>query len=257
MNPRALIRAAYKGTEYIGKLGIEAKYEQELLGKVGFEQVETNAHGRLVRSLDRNPPESGEDIYLNIDADLQVKAREYLDGRRGSVIAIEPASGNVLAFVSNPIYDPNKFVNGIDHRSYNALRDDVDRPLLNRALNGRYAPGSTIKGLMALAGLENGWDENSSVFCPGYFRLRGNRHQYRCWRRAGHGEMSMVDSIMQSCDVFYYQLANTLGIDKMHNFLSRFGLGQKTGIDLLGEPSGLMPSREWKKRGARYSLVSG
>lgn len=241
-------KAAYKGTEYIGKLGIEAKYESDLLGKVGFKQVETNAHGRTVRVLDRSPPVSGEDIHLNIDADLQVKARAYLGDHRGAVIAIEPASGGVLAFVSSPTYDPNKFVNGIDHRSYNALRDDINRPLLNRALNGRYAPGSTIKGLVSLAGLENGWNKNTEVICPGFYKLKGSSHRYRCWRRGGHGATSMLKSIMQSCDVFYYQLANFLGIDKMHDFLQRFGLGRKTGIDLEGEPSGLMPSREWKER---------
>lgn len=239
---------AYKGTEYIGKLGIEAKYEDHLLGKAGFEHVETNAHGRRVRVLDRNPPVSGNDIYLNIDAELQVKAREYLGDKRGSIIAIEPETGDVLAFVSNPIYDPNKFVNGIDFSSYNALRDDVNRPLLNRALNGRYAPGSTIKGLVSLAGLESGWSGNAEVTCPGYYRIKGSTHRYRCWKRYGHGSMSMADSIMQSCDVFYYQMANFLGIDKLHDFLSRFGLGKQTGIDLIGEPSGLMPSREWKKR---------
>ncbi|MDB4512208.1 penicillin-binding protein 2 [Arenicella sp.] len=241
-------RKAYQGTEYIGKLGIEAKYEDVLLGEVGFQQVETNAHGRIVRVLDNNPAVSGHDIYLNIDADLQVKAREYLDGRRGSVIAVEPSSGDILAFVSNPVYDPNKFVNGIDHRSYNALRDDLQRPLLNRALNGRYAPGSTIKGLVALAGLHDGWDKDTHVTCPGYYRLKGSTHKYRCWREGGHGSINMIESIMQSCNVFYYHLANVLGIDKLHDFLGNMGLGQKTGIDLIGEPSGLMPSQEWKRR---------
>lgn len=215
---------------------------------MGFEQVETNAHGQRVRRLDLNPPVSGDDIYLNIDADLQVKAREYLDGKRGSVIAIEPETGGVLAFVSNPVYDPNEFVNGIGHRSYNALRDDINRPLINRALNGRYAPGSTIKGIISLAGLENGWNKNASVHCPGYYKLKGSSHRYRCWKRVGHGGMSMLQSIMHSCDIYYYQLANWMGIDKMHSFLTSFGLGKKTGIDLIGEPSGLMPSREWKKR---------
>jgi len=144
---------AYKGTEYIGKLGIEAKYEDHLLGKAGFEHVETNAHGRRVRVLDRDPPISGNDIYLNIDAELQVKAREYLEGKRGSIIAIEPDTGDILAFVSNPVYDPNKFVNGIDFGSYNALRDDLNRPLLNRALNGRYAPRYGVAGWFRI-GLE-------------------------------------------------------------------------------------------------------
>lgn len=239
---------AYQGTEYIGKTGIEAKYEKRLLGEAGFEQVEKNAHGQLVRTLDRKAPISGNDIYLNIDADLQVKAREYLDGQRGSVIAIEPHTGQVLAFVSNPVYDPNKFVNGIDHRSYNALLNDPYRPLVNRALAGRYAPGSTIKGLVALAGLENGWSENTQVSCPGYYQLKGSSHRYRCWKRHGHGLTSIAQSIMQSCDVYYYQLANWLGIDRLHDFMSGFGLGEKSGIDLIGEPSGLNPSKEWKRR---------
>lgn len=239
---------AYKGTDYIGKLGIESRYEDQLLGKVGFEQVETNAHGQRVRRLDLSPPVSGDDVYLNIDADLQVKAREYLDGRRGSVIAIEPETGGVLAFVSNPIYDPNEFVNGIGHRAYNALRDDINRPLVNRALNGRYAPGSTIKGLVSLAGLENGWNRNASVACPGFYKLKGSSHRYRCWKRSGHGPMSMIESIMQSCDIYYYQLANWMGIEKMQTFLAQFGFGQRTGIDLNGEPSGLLPSKQWKRR---------
>lgn len=238
---------AYKGTEYIGKLGIEARYENVLLGEVGYEQVETNAHGQRVRTLTQDPPLSGEDIYLNIDADLQVKAREYLEGRRGAVVAIEPSTGGVLAFVSNPVYDPNEFVNGIGHRSYNALRDDINRPLLNRALNGRYAPGSTVKGIVSLAGLENGWSADAHVMCPGFYKLKGSSHRYRCWRRGGHGNTSMLESIMKSCDVYYYQLANWLGIDKLHEYLSKFGIGQRTGIDLLAEPSGLMPSRSWKR----------
>lgn len=238
---------AYKGTDYIGKRGIEARYEGQLLGKVGVEQVETNAHGQRIRRLNKTDPISGQDIYLNIDADLQVKTREYLGDRRGSVIAIEPKSGEILAFVSNPIYDPNKFVNGIDHRSYNALRDDINRPLVNRTISGRYAPGSTIKGLVSLAGLENGWSQNKHITCPGYFTLKGSSHRYRCWRRGGHGPTSMLESIMQSCDVYYYQLANTIGIDKLSAFLKNFGLGSQTGIDLDGEPSGLVPSRAWKR----------
>lgn len=239
---------AYKGTEYIGKLGIEEYYESELLGKVGFEQIETNAHGRPIRTLDRMPAVSGNDLVLNIDAELQVKARQILGDRRGSVIAIEPATGGVLAFVSNPTYDPNKFVNGIDHRSYGELRDDPQRPLLNRALYGRYAPGSTIKQLVALAGLENGWSASQQVSCPGYYQLKGSSHRYRCWKRVGHGPTNLISAIMKSCDVFFYQMANSLGIDKLHDFLGSFGLGSKTGIDLRGEPDGLMPSREWKRR---------
>ena len=238
---------AYKGTDYIGKLGIEAEYEDHLLGKVGVEQVETNAHGQRIRELDRNDPVSGDDIYLNIDVELQIKAREYLEDKRGSVIAIEPATGQVLAFVSNPVYDPNKFVNGIDHRSYNELRDNINRPLVNRVLSGRYAPGSTIKGLISMTGLENGWNRNTNITCNGYYTLKGSSHRYRCWKRAGHGPTSLLESIMKSCDVYYYQLANSIGIDKISEFLKEFGLGQKTGIDLQSEPTGLVPSREWKR----------
>jgi penicillin-binding protein 2 len=241
-------KKAYQGTDYIGKRGIEARYEDDLLGQVGVEQVETNAHGQRIRTLDRNPPVSGDNIYLNIDVDLQVKTREYLGDRRGSVIAIEPETGQVLAFVSNPVYDPNKFINGIDHRSYNALLYDVNKPLLNRTISGRYAPGSTIKGLVSMAGLENGWNQNKTVSCPGYFTLKGSSHRYRCWKRAGHGQTSMLKSIMQSCDVFYYQMSSAIGIDKISEFLKNFGLGQRTGIDLNGEPSGLVPSREWKRQ---------
>ena len=239
---------AYKGSDYIGRLGLEAKYEDQLLGKVGVKQVETNAHGQPIRELDdRIAPISGDDIYLNIDADLQVKTREYLEGKRASVVAIEPASGEVLAFVSNPVYDPNKFVNGIDHRSYNALNEDINRPLVNRALSGRYAPGSTIKGLISMTGLEHGWNRETQVTCNGFFKLKGSSHRYRCWKRQGHGTTDLMDSIMQSCDVFYYQLANSIGIDKISDFLKKFGLGQKTGIDLQSEPSGLVPSRDWKR----------
>jgi penicillin-binding protein 2 len=248
---------AYKGTDYIGKRGIEAKYEDQLLGQVGFEQVETNAHGERIRTIDRNPPVSGDDIYLNIDIELQIKARQYLGDHRGSVIAIEPASGQVLAFVSNPVYDPNKFVNGIDHRSYNALREDINRPLLNRTISGRYAPGSTIKGLVSMAGLENGWSQNKNITCPGFFTLKGSSHRYRCWKRAGHGSVSLLESIMYSCDVYYYQLASALGIDKLSAFLKNFGLGSKTGIDLDGEPSGLVPSREWKRERKGVSWYPG
>lgn len=243
---------AYKGTDYIGKLGIEAQYEDHLLGQVGVEQVETNAHGQRIRTLERTNPISGDNIYLNIDADLQIKAREYLAGQRGAVVAIEPASGDVLAFVSQPVYDPNKFVNGIDHLSYNQLRDDINRPLLNRVLSGRYAPGSTIKGLVSMVGLENGWNPNQQVVCNGYFTLKGSSHRYRCWKRQGHGPMSLADSIVHSCDVFYYQLSSTLGIDRIAQFLKEFGLGDRTGIDLPSEPTGLIPSRDWKRE--RYGV---
>lgn len=238
---------AYRGTDYIGKLGIEARYERTLMGQAGYEQVETNAHGRVVRTLSRVSPVAGKDLYLNVDLGLQQAAREYLGEFQGSVVAVNPKNGAVLAFVSNPVYDPNPFVNGIDSESYKLLREDAGRPLLNRALHGRYAPGSTIKPLMALAGLEHHRSPNHKVFGRGWFSLQGSRHRYRCWKKAGHGWMDMHDAIVQSCDVYFYALANGLGINKLHEFLTRFGMGKQTGIDLDGEPSGLVPSKDWKR----------
>ena len=241
-------RAAYRGTDYIGKLGIEAHYEKQLLGKVGYKEVETNAHGKVVRVLSVKKAVAGDDLYISVDANLQRAARKYLGDYEGAVVAVEPSTGAVLAFVSNPVYDPNPFVEGISKREYQVLREDPAKPLLNRALNGRYAPGSTIKPIFALAGLEYGRDPNQTTFCPGYYTLPGSSHHYRCWKRWGHGHMNLHDAIAQSCDVYFYQLAHTLGIDKLDDFMLRFGLGKKTGIDLDGEPSGLAPSPEWKKK---------
>ncbi|MDJ0955485.1 MAG: penicillin-binding protein 2 [Arenicellales bacterium] len=238
---------AYRGMDYIGKLGIEAYYERTLMGQAGYEQVETNAHGRVVRTLNRVSPVAGKDLHLNVDLNLQQAAREYLGEFQGSVIAVEPKTGAVLAFVSNPAYNPNPFVNGIDTESYKLLREDVGRPLLNRALHGRYAPGSTVKPIMALAGLEHQRSPGHKVFGRGWFSLPGSRHRYRCWKKEGHGWMNMHDAIVQSCDVYFYTLANGLGISRLHEFLTRFGLGKQTGIDLVGEPSGLVPSEGWKR----------
>lgn len=241
-------RTAYRGTDYIGKIGIESRYEKALLGEVGHKQVETNAHGRVVRLLSRNPPVSGQNLYLSIDIRLQEMAYKAIGEYEGAVVAIEPKTGNILALVSNPFYDPNPFVNGIDERAYNELRNSKRRPLLNRALQGRYAPGSTIKGLVALAGLENGRNPRTAIFDPGWFSLNNSTHRYRCWKKTGHGSMSMYSAIVQSCDVYFYQLAHSIGIKRLHRFLSQFGLGQRTGIDLEQEPTGLMPSPAWKRR---------
>ena len=237
----------YRGTDYIGKLGIEAHYETDLLGQVGHEEVETNAHGRVVRTLSRSEPRAGRNIHLHVDAGLQRAAREYLGEFEGAVVALDPKTGAVLAFVSNPVYDPNPFVNGIDRKSYKLLRESPGRPLLNRALNGRYAPGSTIKGVFGLAALEYQRDPGYTVYCPGWFSLKGSRHRYRCWKHVGHGSMNLNNAIVQSCDVYFYQLAHTLGIEKIHEFLGRFGLGEISRIDLDGEPSGLVPSPAWKR----------
>lgn len=240
--------AAYRGTDYIGKLGIEERYEEQLLGEVGYEEVETNAHGKIVRVVSSEKAVAGNDLYLSIDAGLQQAAKEYLGEFQGSVVAVEPATGSVLAFASNPVYDPNPFVEGISSEDYQALRQDPDRPLLNRALNGRYAPGSTIKPVYGMGALHNGVDPNETTFCPGYYRLPGSSRRYRCWKRQGHGAMNLHDAIAQSCDVYFYKLARNLGIEKLAGAMLRFGLGKTTGIDLSGEPSGLAPTPEWKER---------
>jgi penicillin-binding protein 2 len=238
----------YRGLEYIGKSGIETRYESLLLGKSGVTRVETNAHGRVVHSVQQEAPDSGKTLHLSLDIKLQEKAMEVLEGFEGSIVAIEPDSGDVLAFASFPGFDPNPFVNGISEKAYSELRSSDRRPLLNRALYGRYAPGSTIKGFMALVGMDNGISQNTKSYCPGFYRLPGKRHRYRCWKKPGHGILDGHNAIVQSCDVYFYRLARKLGIDRMHKGMTRFGFGEKTGIDLLGEPSGLMPSREWKSR---------
>ncbi len=239
-------RNAYRGTNFIGKLGVEAYYERTLLGQSGYEQVETNAHGRVVRTLSRVNPVAGNDIYLNVDVDLQRAAREYLGDFKGAVVAVEPKTGGVLAFVSNPVYDPNPFVNGIDSQSYKLLRQDERRPLLNRALRGRYPPGSTIKPVLGLTALENGWGPPKQVFGKGW-SLPGSTRRFRCWKKQGHGWVDLRAAIVQSCDVFFYALANSLGIAKLNASFARFGMGEKTGIDLEGESTGLVPSEQWKR----------
>jgi penicillin-binding protein 2 len=239
---------AYRGMEYIGKSGIEAYYESTLLGQSGVERVETNAHGRIVRTLEQSAPDTGETIHLSLDIKLQQKAVEALKGYEGAVVAIEPETGDVLAFASVPSYDPNPFVNGISKTAYEKLRSSIRRPLVNRALHGRYAPGSTIKGFMALVGMENGIPNSTTSYCPGWYSLPGHKHRYRCWKKPGHGLMDGHDAIVQSCDVYFYRMAKQLGIDRMHDGMARFGFGEQSGIDMLGEPSGLMPSREWKQR---------
>ena len=237
----------YRGLEYIGRSGIEAFYESTLLGKSGYERVETNAHGKVIRSLEQIASDAGKTIHLSLDTPLQRKSIEALDGYEGSVVAIEPATGDVLAFASVPGYDPNPFVNGISKKAYSELRASDRRPLLNRSLYGRYAPGSTIKGFMSLVGMENGVNHDNSIFCGGFYRLPGYRHRYRDWKKSGHGTMDGHNAIVQSCDVYYYRLAKQLGIDQMHKGMSRYGFGKPSGIDLLSEPSGLMPSKEWKR----------
>jgi penicillin-binding protein 2 len=242
-------KGAYRGMHHIGKLGIEAAYERLLLGQVGVEKVETNAHGRALRNIERVAPLAGKNLHLSLDAKLQALTEEALGKRRGAVIALDPRNGAVLAFVSTPTYDPNPFVNGIDSTNYKALLDNPDKPLINRALNGQYAPGSTIKAFLGLAALETGenFDPARSVACDGSFNLPGSRHQFRDWKKTGHGVVGLREAIQQSCDVYFYRLAVALNIDGMRKFLAPFGFGRKTGLDLMGESEGILPSPEWKR----------
>ena len=237
----------YRGIDFLGKTGIESYYEDVLRGESGFDQIETNAHGRVVRTISNTPSVPGKNIYLTIDSKLQLIAEQALGGYRGSVVAIKPSTGEILAFASTPSYDPNSFVFGISQADYSALRDSPDTPLLNRALRGRYAPGSTIKPFMGMTGLKFKQSPAKEAFCPGFYTLSKGGRRYRCWKHSGHGSVDLHDAIVQSCDVYFYDLAHRLGIDTMHDTLALFGFGSKTGIDLNGESAALMPSRQWKR----------
>ncbi|MDP1645938.1 MAG: penicillin-binding protein 2 [Thiobacillus sp.] len=239
----------YKGSAYIGKTGLEQSYETLLHGRTGFDQMETDASGRAVRMLSRIPPVPGRDLRLHLDVELQAVAEHAFGDYLGGLVALDPNTGGVLALVSKPGFDPNLFVDGIDPETWKSLNESPERPMVNRVLRGIYPPGSTIKPFMALAGLELGLRKPAdSIVDPGFYSLPNSRHQFRDWKRGGHGVVDLRRSISQSCDVYYYRLAVDMGIDRMHDTLAQFGLGEKTGIDLEGESSGLLPSREWKQR---------
>ena len=236
----------YKGISHTGKSGIEKQYERALVGSTGFEEVEIDAHGRTLRTISREGAIPGDNLRLTIDIELQREARRALGASRGAVVAMDPSNGEVLAMVSNPSFDPNLFVDGIDHATYSALRSLKDKPFLNRALHGRYAPGSTIKPIFAEVVIEEGIDPEESVFCPGWYMLPGSTRQYRCWKKTGHGRVDLHAAIEQSCDVYFYEMGKRLGIGQMSGVLKKFGLGSQSGVDLPGEPDGLVPSAEWK-----------
>ena len=238
----------YAGTTHIGKLGLEKFYEDELHGEVGIQQVEVNAKGRTLRVLSEEPPVQGHNLYLTIDSRLQKVAEEAFAEYSGAAVAIDPNNGEILALVSMPIFDPNLFVNGISYDNYHALRDSHRRPLFNRALSGQYPPGSTTKPFYALLGLESAvTQENQRIFCIGYYKLPNEERRYRDWKKQGHGHMNLHDAVTQSCDVYFYDLAHRLGIDRMAPFMAKFGFGSRTGVDSTGERPGLLPSREWKR----------
>ncbi|WP_342619687.1 penicillin-binding protein 2 [Rhodoferax sp. GW822-FHT02A01] len=237
----------YRGTEYIGKLGIEQSYETQLHGITGVEQIETSAGGRAVRKLASNPATPGNTVKLSIDIKLQHLIEAMYGERRGALVAIDPKTGELLAFVSKPTFDPNLFVEGIDSESWQALNESIDKPLLNRALRGTYPPGSTYKPFMAMAALETGTrSPEFTVSDPGFFMFGG--HRFRDDKEGGHGMVNMYRSIVVSCDTYYYSLANDLGVDTIHDQMQRFGFGEITGVDILGETRGLLPSTDWKRR---------
>jgi len=245
---QGLDAANYSATRFIGKTGVEKYYEGILHGRVGYKNVETNALGRVLREVSRTAPMPGEDIYLTIDINLQTLAEEALRTRRGAVVAMDPRNGDILALVSMPGYDPNPYVTGIDAKAYHELQTSLDKPLFNRALRGQYPPGSTIKPFIGLAGLDYQLlTIGTTSYCPGWYSLPGDDHKYRDWKKTGHGRTNLDKAIVQSCDVYFYDLALSLGIDRMHDFLAKFGFGEKTGIDLKGEAGGLLPSRQWKR----------
>ncbi|HYC65057.1 MAG TPA: penicillin-binding protein 2 [Reyranellaceae bacterium] len=241
------VDANYRGTDYWGKAGIENSYQEELHGITGFEQVEIDAAGRGIRTLSRTPSQPGNNVVLTLDLKLQQVAEAAFGERRGAAVAIDPADGAVLAFVSKPGYDPNLFVDGIDPQSWSELNNSPDRPLLNRAINGVYPPGSTFKPFMAMAALETGKRKfGSTIYDPGYFEFGGRR--FRDSKPTGHGTVDLMKSIVVSSDTYYYILANDMGIDAIAAFMSKFGFGARTGIDLQGEATGVLPSPEWKQR---------
>jgi len=239
--------ANYRGTEHFGKSGIEQRYEFELHGRAGAEQVEVDASGRAVRVLSRTSPVAGNNLVLTLDTKLQEVAEKAFGDRRGALVAIEPTTGGVLAYVSRPGFDPNHFVDGIDPQNWEALNNSPDHPMVNRPINGAYPPGSTFKPFMALAALNLGKrTPGQTISDPGYFMFGG--HQFRDDKKGGHGVVDMYKSIVASCDTYYYVLANDMGIDNISRFMGQFGFGQLTGIDLEGESKGVLPSQEWKRK---------
>ncbi|BFM05443.1 penicillin-binding protein 2 [Halioxenophilus aromaticivorans] len=239
---------SYSGTYTIGKIGLEREYESLLLGEVGYQNVETNARGRVLRVVEQTDPKPGQNLQLFLDSEVQQAGLKALAGRRGAIVAIEVDTGGVVAMVSSPSYDPNLFVTGISHKDYNSLTRSRDLPLFNRAIQGEYPPGSTIKPLIALGGMHyNVVDPYKAVFDRGFYQLENEKRRYRDWKKAGHGRVDMRVAIRESCDTYYYDLAYKLGIDRLHEFGNYFGMGQYTGIDIPSERKGNWPSRRWKR----------
>ena len=240
---------AYAGLTEAGRNGVERSYETELRGEAGYEQVEVNAQGRTIRVLESHPPKAGQNLYLSLDIRLQQAAEAALGTNHGAIVAIAPNSGEILALVSEPSFDANVFVGGIDGESYRALSADPGRPLFNRAILGQYPPGSTVKPLLGVADLASGQPLGpGGIFCSGFVQLPNQERRYRDWKHTGHGHTDLRRAIAESCDVYFYQLGLQLGIDRIHDTLTAFGFGHPTGVDLPGERGGLVPSKSWKQR---------
>lgn len=251
-------QSEYAGTSYIGKIGVEKSYETILHGAVGMQQVEVNALGRVVRVVESAASSPGQNLRLYLDVKLQEVAMAALGDRNGAAVAIDPRTGGVLAMVSKPGFDPNLFVEGISSADYQLLQRDPDKPLYNRSLRGQYPPGSTIKPFMGLAGLETGAIAyDTARYCRGFYQLPGHSHKYRDWKKGGHGPMDLDSAITQSCDVYFYDLAREIGVDRLYEYLSQFSFGRLTGVDLVGERPGLLPSREWKRTARRQPWYPG
>jgi len=250
--------ANYAATKDIGKQGVEKYYEDELHGVAGYQEVEVNNRGRIVRTLKFQPPVPGKDIYLNIDVRMQLKAQQLLGGQRGAIVMMDPKTGAILALESSPSYDPNLFVTGISSANYSALLNDPARPLVNRTTQGIYAPASTVKPMMSIMGL------NEGAITPGYryfggpsFSIPGTTKKFRDWRKWGHGWLDVYRAIEVSADTYFYDLAYRVGIDKIHSYMTKFGFGQYTGVDLYEETKGVMPSRDWKMARWRQPWYQG
>lgn len=250
--------ARYAGTDSIGKIGVEKFYEKELLGGVGLQKVEINARGRVLRVLERSSPTPGKDLHLYLDARLQQVAEQALGEKRGAVVAIDTETGGILVMVSKPAFDPNLFVTGIDFGTYAALRDSPDLPLFNRAIRGQYPPGSTLKPFVALAGLELGYTNwERTIYDPGWLQLTKGGRYYRDWKKWGHGRVNLETAIVQSCDTYFYDMAQRMDVDAMHDFIWQFGFGQQTGRDVGEALKGILPSSDWKKNSLGQSWYRG
>lgn len=249
---------AFRGLSQIGKIGVEKSHEDELRGEPGAKVIEANAYGRPLRELDYQQGKPGRNLILTLDAKVQLAAEAALGEYNGAVVAIDPRNGEVIALVSKPGFNPHPFGEGIDTKTYKALLEDINRPLYNRALQGTYPPGSTVKPFMALAGLEyETVDAFHEEYCNGHMSLPNSSRKYRCWKRSGHGAVNMAVGVARSCDIYFYNIAINLGIDRIHAFMDQFGLGRSTEVDLPLEKNGLLPSREWKRRMRRENWYPG